>query len=65
MIIGQFCDTFPPNLDGVGRVTLAYCEGLKKLGNAVYYVGPNSPKTDGAEGLNTVAVKIRFFLMNV
>lgn len=54
MIIGQFCDTFPPNLDGVGRVALAYCEGLKKLGNAVYYVGPNSPQTEGAEGLNTV-----------
>ena len=54
MVIGQFCDTYPPNLDGVGRVALAYCEGLKKLGNAVYYVGPNSPKVGEAEELNTV-----------
>ena len=54
MIIGQFCDTYPPNLDGVGRVALAYCEELKKLGHAVYYVGPNNPKHDNAEQLNTV-----------
>lgn len=54
MIVGQFCDTFPPNLDGVGRVALAYCEELKKLGNAVYYVGPNSPMAEEAEELNTV-----------
>ena len=54
MIVGQLCDTYPPNLDGVGRVALAYCEELKKLGHAVYYVGPNNPKHDNAEQLNTV-----------
>lgn len=54
MIIGQFCDTFPPNLDGVGRVALAYCEELKKLGHTVYYVAPSNPKIESAEHLNTV-----------
>lgn len=54
MIIGQFCDTFPPNLDGVGRVALAYCEELKKLGHAVYYVAPDNPQTESSEGLNTI-----------
>lgn len=54
MIIGQFCDTYPPSLDGVGRVALAYCQGLKKLGHAVYYVGPNSPHAKDDEDLNAV-----------
>ena len=54
MIIGQFCDTFPPNLDGVGRVAHAYCEELKKLGHAVYYVSPDNPQTESSEGLNTI-----------
>lgn len=54
MIIGQFCDTFPPNLDGVGRVTLAYCEELKKLGHAVYYVAPNHPNAENTDSLNTI-----------
>lgn len=54
MIIGQFCDTFPPNLDGVGRVALAYCEELKKLGHAVYYVAPNHPKAENTDSLNTI-----------
>lgn len=54
MVIGEFCDTFPPNLDGVGRVTLAYCEGLKSLGNSVYYVGPHNPKAEDVDGLDTV-----------
>ena len=54
MIIGQFCDTFPPNLDGVGRVTLAYCEELKKLGHAVYYVAPNHPDAENTDSLNTI-----------
>ncbi len=54
MIIGQFCDTFPPNLDGVGRVALAYCEELKKLGHAVYYVAPNHPHAESTDSLNTI-----------
>ena len=54
MIIGEFCDTFPPSLDGVGRVTLAYCEHLKKLGHAVYYVAPDNPKVETEADLNTI-----------
>lgn len=54
MIIGQFCDTFPPNLDGVGRVTLAYCEELKKLGHTVYYVAPSHPQAENIDSIDTI-----------
>ena len=33
MIVGQFVDTYPPNVDGVGRVTLSYCETLTAMGH--------------------------------
>ncbi len=42
MIIGQFCDTYPPNIDGVGRVTQSYCETLTKMGHEAYYIAPQS-----------------------
>lgn len=40
MIIGQFCETYPPQLDGVGRVMLAYCQTLSGLGHRCFYVAP-------------------------
>lgn len=43
MIIAQFCDTYPPQLDGVGRVAAAYCVTLTGMGHQCYYVGPSSP----------------------
>ena len=30
MIIGQFCETYPPALDGVGRVMLAWAEDFAR-----------------------------------
>ena len=33
MIIGQFCETYPPALDGVGRVMLAYCQTVSRMGS--------------------------------
>lgn len=38
MIIGQFCETYPPSLDGVGRVMLAYCETLHQMGHRSLYI---------------------------
>ena len=43
LTIGEFVDTFPPNLDGVGNVTLAYCQTLKTMGHTAYYIAPDSP----------------------
>ena len=43
MIIGQFCETYPPALDGVGRVMLSYCCTLTKMGHRCMYVAPESP----------------------
>ena len=40
MIIGQFCETYPPALDGVGRVMLAYCQTLQSMGHRCLYVAP-------------------------
>ena len=43
MIFGQFVDTYPPSVDGVGRVTLSYCQTLAKMGHEAYYIAPESP----------------------
>ena len=42
MIVGQFVDTYPPNVDGVGRVTLSYCETLTAMGHECYYIAPRA-----------------------
>lgn len=38
MVIGLFNDTFPPFMDGVGRVTCNYALELSRLGHTVYVV---------------------------
>ena len=43
MLIGQFCETYPPFLDGVGRVMLAYCETLTEMGHRSLYIAPRNP----------------------
>ena len=43
MYIGEFVDTYPPEVDGVGRVTQAYCSTLCRMGHQAYYVAPQSP----------------------
>lgn len=47
MIVGEFVDTYPPCVDGVGRVTFSYCQNLIALGHQAYYIAPNAP--DGEE----------------
>ncbi len=45
MIIGQFCEVYPPHIDGVGMVARAYAEELSKTQEACYYIAPrNSEK---------------------
>ena len=33
MIIGEFCDVYPPELDGVGMVMKSYVEELTRMGD--------------------------------
>ena len=40
MIIGEFCDVYPPELDGVGMVMKSYVEELTRMGDECYYVAP-------------------------
>lgn len=43
MIIGEFCDVYPPQLDGVGMVVDAYCTTFERLGDVCYYIAPDAP----------------------
>lgn len=40
MVIGQFIDCFPPDLDGVGMVCKSYVQQLNSMGHKAYYIGP-------------------------
>lgn len=42
MIIGEFCDVFPPELDGVGMVMKSYVEELTRIGDECYYIAPKA-----------------------
>lgn len=57
LIIGQFVDTFPPCLDGVGRVVLSYCQTLTQMGHTAYYVAPNSPEDNESYGIPLILSK--------
>ena len=46
MIIGEFCDVFPPQIDGVGMVARNYVEQLNKKNNECYYIAPKTKKCD-------------------
>ncbi|MBO4299222.1 MAG: glycosyltransferase, partial [Clostridia bacterium] len=43
MLVGQFGEIYPPYLDGVGQVMLAYCRHLPALGCRSVYVAPDNP----------------------
>lgn len=44
MKIGQFCETYPPMIDGVGKVMLAYCKTQIKAGHESFYIAPSNPR---------------------
>lgn len=54
MVIGEFCETFPPSLDGVGRVMLSYCQELDSLGHRAFYIAPESPAYSDDVGCETL-----------
>ncbi len=47
MNVGLFCDTFPPELDGVGMVVASYARELTALQENCFLVSPKAP--DGQE----------------
>ena len=57
MIVGQFTETYPPMVDGVGRVAAAYCETLEKLGNSSFYVAPDSSEKADCGDIKTILYK--------
>ncbi len=54
MVVGQFVDTYPPSVDGVGRVTLSYCQTLTAMGHEAYYIAPESPNTEDLYGVPVI-----------
>ena len=54
MLIGQFCESFPPTVDGVGRVMLSYCQNLRALGHQALYIAPDNRDYAMPEGCETL-----------
>lgn len=46
MIIGQFCDTFPPEIDGVGMVVRSYATELQRRHEKCYLITPEAKNYD-------------------
>ena len=42
MVIGEFSESYPPHIDGVGMVVRSYCEELSKAGEPCYYIAPKN-----------------------
>lgn len=57
MIIGELTETYPPMLDGVGRVCWAYCTELEKAGHTTYYIAPKVPGLEEIPDLKTILYK--------
>lgn len=57
MIIGEFVDTYPPDVDGVGRVVLSYCQTLTGMGHTAYYIAPDAPGCNEFYGIPVLLQK--------
>lgn len=49
MVIGEFCECYPPHIDGVGMVVRSYAEHLSKTQEACYYIAPRSAEKKYAQ----------------
>lgn len=54
MLIGQFCESYPPTVDGVGRVMFSYCKHLRAQGHRALYIAPDNPAYTPPEGVETL-----------
>ena len=57
MIIGEFSDSYPPELDGVGAVVKNYVEEFSRLGDDCYYVAPANAPSQGDQAFQTLLFK--------
>ena len=53
MIIGQFSESYPPSIDGVGGVMLNYCREMNRRGHRSIFVGPNNKGYTGLPDVET------------
>lgn len=53
MIIGQFCDVYPPETDGVGMVVKNYVEQLNRMNHECYYISPKMPGCKAKQDFTT------------
>ncbi len=49
MLVGLFCDTYPPETDGVGMVAESYARELVAQGEECYLVSPEAPGCEDRE----------------
>ena len=54
MIIGEFNDAYPPELDGVGTVVKSYAQILSQMGDDCYYVAPDDPNYHSDHSFKTL-----------
>ena len=54
MLIGQYCETYPPTVDGVGRVMFSYCRHLQALGHRTLYIAPDNRRYTEPIGCETL-----------
>ena len=54
MIIGEFNDAYPPELDGVGTVVKSYAQILSQMGDDCYYIAPNDPNYESDHSFKTL-----------
>lgn len=53
MIIGQFGESYPPTIDGVGGVMINYCREMNRRGHRSIFVGPNNKESTGLPDVET------------
>lgn len=54
MIIAEYGDVFPPELDGVGAVIRSYCEQFTAMGDECYYIAPENKSENRKFGFRTM-----------
>ena len=54
MLTGQFGEIYPPYLDGVGQVMLAYCKYLPRRGHRTLYIAPQNKLDTRDPGCETM-----------
>lgn len=54
MLIGQFCESYPPTVDGVGRVMFSYCKHLNARKHRAVYIAPNDRRHTPLEECETL-----------